>query len=1125
MISGEGEDADLYAAEEEEPTGDLNQMYDALLDECQKYDEDTTYATLTITEPGNYCLSSDLSVEWLEIGSDMYLQSDEEEEEVIVIDLKGHSLSYDENVEDKEPLIQVDYGANVRFINTGAKTAGINGQAVVSYANESWTSYDRLIYINRGATASFSDLTISGNTVYDLVNIHTATVSFENCDITNNEMHYGVGLNAYYSTLSLTGVKCSGNTIENYSTSGGTPVYSMGSTVKIKDCEFSKNTGYSGAIECYNGSILDISGSVFSGNKNVIPYSNSDPTAGAITVADDSRATIRQSTFTENEALNNGGAIYCKDAQLTASNCTFSKNTADSGGAIYVWGEASSFVTEEEQTSYEATVTITKSNFTDNEALNNGGAIELNESVKLTINTSTIEKNKAEYGAGLDIYNRDPDEVSYGPTDTVPKITIKKSSINYNAGLYGAAVYNYGGDLTLQSSTVDGNYCVKPEESEEYCGYYDYPSIIANKDSASLTLTDTEVLSNDTSACNYGVILDQYAEMGQPSFTITGTTMSANNTYDVIVCAEHCFGKIYKSEITDNVGCGIDNVDCASISLEDTTITGNTECDVYGGGLSVEGANVIEHFWLPDDDYGYSNNGPSRKYIQVNGDLTGSSIGVAIATWVEGPTQNEEQTYSMQYIEGQVSLDYADENYTDGSSPYDYFYLNDDEYDQSRYILAWTEENEVQIIEHTHAWAYTTKDGETDTIYGYCTTDDAATCPFYGSASALPETAVKIQIQAPATTDGERIVYDGKTHAASLAIDEAYAEEEPVISYTGTTAAGKSYASTTAPVNAGSYKASITVEGKTAYVTFTIEKSSNVTGSYTAPKAVTGLVYTGKAQTLITKGTAKYGTMYYSLAKGDKASWSTSLPTGTNVGTYTVYYYVAGDTNHVDIGSKSKPIDSLDVKIIMQTTTSEDGLSGSSYNELRLMSQKQTNTSINLIWVEQKDASGYMLYASKCGKANTPKLVKTFTSGDTVKYNYSGLKKGTYYKMYIVAYKTVAGKKQILRSSKMIHISTTGGKYGMAKAVKINKIGGKALASQSNIKTTVKVGKTAAIKAVEVKKDKPIQHHLGLRFESTNKKVATVSKTGVIKGIKAGSCSVYVYAQNGVFKKIKVTVK
>ena len=43
-------------------------------------------------------------------------------------------------------------------------------------------------------------------------------------------------------------------------------------------------------------------------------------------------------------------------------------------------------------------------------------------------------------------------------------------------------------------------------------------------------------------------------------------------------------------------------------------------------------------------------------------------------------------------------------------------------------------------------------------------------------------------------------------------------------------------------------------------------------------------------------------------------------------------------------------------------------------------------------------------------------------------------------------------------------------------------------------------------------------------LDYANTSIATVSSKGVIKGKKKGTCYVYVYAQNGVYKKIKVTV-
>lgn len=103
--------------------------------------------------------------------------------------------------------------------------------------------------------------------------------------------------------------------------------------------------------------------------------------------------------------------------------------------------------------------------------------------------------------------------------------------------------------------------------------------------------------------------------------------------------------------------------------------------------------------------------------------------------------------------------------------------------------------------------------------------------------------------------------------------------------------------------NAGSYTVYYKVEGNSNYngnngsnFQVTIAKSSTVTIS-TLPAAIENLEYTGSAQPLISAGASNDGTMQYSL---DGTNWSTSIPTGTLVGEYTVYYKVVGDANHND---------------------------------------------------------------------------------------------------------------------------------------------------------------------------------------------------------------------------------
>ena len=73
------------------------------------------------------------------------------------------------------------------------------------------------------------------------------------------------------------------------------------------------------------------------------------------------------------------------------------------------------------------------------------------------------------------------------------------------------------------------------------------------------------------------------------------------------------------------------------------------------------------------------------------------------------------------------------------------------------------------------------------------------------------------------------------------------------------------------------------------------------------------------------------------------------------------------------------------------------------------------------------------------------------------------LKKATYYKYIVKAYKMVDGKKVITGTSVAVHSITKDGKDGVAKAVSIIKIGNK----KNDTKVTLKKGKTAQITAIE----------------------------------------------------------
>ena len=210
----------------------------------------------------------------------------------------------------------------------------------------------------------------------------------------------------------------------------------------------------------------------------------------------------------------------------------------------------------------------------------------------------------------------------------------------------------------------------------------------------------------------------------------------------------------------------------------------------------------------------------------------------------------------------------------------------------------------------------------------------------------------------------------------------------------------------------------------------------------------------------------------------------------------------------------SSETSSLTEKVMTGTPVKGDGdYKGSNFGLLKAKTTKITKKSVTVKWNKVKNADGYIVYGAKCGAKSKYKVLKV-VSGKTTSYTQKKLKKGTYYKYNIVAFKNINGAKVTTAVSKKIHATTLGGKYGVAKAVKVNKT-----------KATIKKGKTFKIKASEIKKDKKIRRHRAICYESSNTKIATVNSKGKVKGVKKGKCTIYVYAQNGVYKTVKVTVK
>ena len=275
-------------------------------------------------------------------------------------------------------------------------------------------------------------------------------------------------------------------------------------------------------------------------------------------------------------------------------------------------------------------------------------------------------------------------------------------------------------------------------------------------------------------------------------------------------------------------------------------------------------------------------------------------------------------------------------------------------------------------------------------------------------------------------------------------------------------------------------------------------------------KAVVSIDFTPEAG----KDTSYYH-MVYVAESGDMTRYKTKYEnrklmfTTTHFSDYAVIYDT-GEKNETEKPKEEEEKDDssdTDGKVTMDT----------SYSRLRLRIPTSTKTTNVLKWTKQTGADGYVIYSNHCNTGEKKyKMVQrvVIKDGSTTTWVDKNLDGGTYYKYYIKAFKLVNGKKVWLAKSKVVHSTTTGGKYGNAKTVKVNKTA-----------LSLTKGKTFTIKAEQVVKDLPIKKHTDIKYESSNTKVASVTGKGVIKAKKKGTCYIYVYAQNGMYRRMKVTVK
>ena len=129
-----------------------------------------------------------------------------------------------------------------------------------------------------------------------------------------------------------------------------------------------------------------------------------------------------------------------------------------------------------------------------------------------------------------------------------------------------------------------------------------------------------------------------------------------------------------------------------------------------------------------------------------------------------------------------------------------------------------------------------------------------------------------------------------------------YKVEDGKTTAVGSATAKNQFDLSTQKLSAGqhTFRFSVTCDGykkMSRDIAVTVQKADIWSNLITPPTAQENLTYTGQEQALITAGSvANYGTMQYSLT--ENGTYSQDIPTGTDAGTYTVWYRVIGDANH-----------------------------------------------------------------------------------------------------------------------------------------------------------------------------------------------------------------------------------
>ena len=520
-----------------------------------------------------------------------------------------------------------NYGISITkttIINGNGHTIDANGHGSIFVVKDSSVTLtlNDLTLINANPVSDSSGIVSNGGAVY----FDGSTLIVNNVNFKNNTVYKYGGAIYTTGTCIVDSSVFDGNDVQLRSQNidnGGAAIYAdNGASLLISNSQIINNHKNMVIRDNNVGDLVDgvvvatgytkISKSYFRNNSGC--YGGAITTSGALIAGDDvNTLTVSGSTFKENGGLY-GAGIFVWGSDFTVSDCVFDKNTAFGKGDMTPNNNNGAAI-EVTDTNKAIAGTITGSKFTNNKA-QYGGAIDICEG-NIKITDSEFVNNSADVEGGA---------IDINTVNGNPEVLISDSKFINNSASYGGAIVNVK-DLTVRNTEFVNN---NPDAIFNYVGFggnldlgienfTDLQNAIGLV-TGTLTLNQNVVMTDDEAA-NFvnGVVINKNIRIDGKGHTIDardlGRIFSIGEGFTVTLTnATLINGKADKGGAIYNDG---------SLTLSDVKLSDNA-ADSYGGAVFNNGHLVVSDSVFDSND------------IVNRGSASVDYGGAAIYNWKEG---------------------------------------------------------------------------------------------------------------------------------------------------------------------------------------------------------------------------------------------------------------------------------------------------------------------------------------------------------------------------------------------------------------------------------------------------------------------------------------------------------